>query len=374
MALRLPQFVCYNFEVGIFATVLKVKSMSLRHISLNVFAFLLLIGVAPAFLAAQNSIQKESSWKPADRETVVASFEAWLLDAEVEATSAKLVREYLHSNESASGDLIDHVIQGLEIGDPEVARFAEILASARPEDQIQTSGLLDNKACHSFVRDHVRLLYGRWLARNELFDESLGQLKQLEVENVLDPATLLYYRGLMEHQLLKPKECIKTLKKLQENAGALPRRYTVLAKLMLADMKRLEEDSLDEISRMMGDIRRRTELNRSGTRVRGKEEDVIKKLDKLIKKLEKQQQQMQMAQAQGTNRPSSPADREQRMAGQGSGKVRSKRQTDGGQWGNLDPAERDAALAEMSKDLPPHYRSVIEEYFRKLADRTEKQE
>ena len=143
---------------------------------------------------------------------------------------------------------------------------------------------------------------------------------------------------------------------------------------MLVDMKRLEEDSLDEISRMMGDIRRRTELNRSGTRVRGKEEEVIAKLDKLVKKLEEQQRQMQMAQSQGSNRSSSPADREQRMSGQGTGKVRSKRQTDGGQWGNLDPAERDAALAEMSKDLPPHYRSVIEEYFRKLADKTEKQE
>lgn len=62
------------------------------------------------------------------------------------------------------------------------------------------------------------------------------------------------------------------------------------------------------------------------------------------------------------------------MSGRGSGNVRSKRQTDGGQWGNLEPAERDAALAEMSKDLPPHYRSVIEEYFRKLADQKEKRE
>ena len=347
--------------------------MSLFQIP-RALAILTLILLAPATLWAQTSIEKEATWKPADRETVVAGFEKWLIESDVQKQPAKLVRDYLSATEANSQNLIDHVIRGLEIGDPDVARFVQLLATAKPGTQIQTSSLLENESCHSFVRDHVRLLYGRWLARNELYDESLGQLQQLQVKDVLDPATLLYYRGLMEHQLLKPKECIKTLKQLQENKDELPRRYAVLAKLMMADMKRLEEDSLDEISRMMGDIRRRTELNRSGTRVRGIEEDVIEKLDKMIKRLEEQQKQMQMAQSKGSPRSGSPADREQRLAGQGSGNVRSKRQTDGGQWGNLDPAQRDAALAEMSKDLPPHYRSVIEEYFRKLADQTEKQQ
>lgn len=337
-------------------------------------AFLCGISSLCGITFGQDSIRKEASWTPAGQASIVATFEAWLKESKMEAKPAGLVREYLEAGELTTGDVIDNVIQGLEIGDADVARFVEILANAQPDKEVQATNLLDNAARHAFVRDHVRLLYGRWLARNELFDESLGQLEKLAVDDVLDPATLLYYRGLMEHQLLKPKACIKTLKQLLENVDSLPRRYAVLARLMMADMKRLEEDSLDEISRMMGDIRRRTDLSRSGKRVRQKEEEVIKKLDKLIKDLEEQQRKMQMAQSQGSNRSTAPADREQRLTGKGSGNVRSKRQSDGGQWGNLDPAERDAALAEMSKDLPPHYRSVIEEYFRKLADRTEKQE
>ena len=334
------------------------------------FAFLLF---APAFSFAQDSIRKEATWKPADHTLIIARFEKWLAEAKIDQRTGKLVREFLESTKSPAGESIDYVIEGLGIGDADVARFIESLAAAQPDETVVTSNLLDNDTRHNFVQDHVRLFYGRWLARNQLYDEALTQLKQISVENVLDPSTLLYYRGLMEHQLLKQKECIKTLKRLQENEEALPRRYVVLARLMLADMKRLEEDSLDEISRMMGDIRRRTGLNRSGTRVRKQEEDVIKKLDKLIEQLEEQQRQMQLAQS-GSQAPSSPADREQRLSGQGSGNVRSKRQSDGGQWGDMEPAERDAALAEMSKDLPPHYRSVIEEYFRKLADQTEKQE
>jgi hypothetical protein len=36
-------------------------------------------------------------------------------------------------------------------------------------------------------------------------------------------------------------------------------------------------------------------------------------------------------------------------------------------WGDLPPKEREEALQQISKDLPAHFRDVIEEYFRKLA-------
>jgi len=76
--------------------------------------------------------------------------------------------------------------------------------------------------------------------------------------------------------------------------------------------------------------------------------------------------------AQQNVQPSNPLDRLQRVGGKGSGEVKSKRQTDGGQWGDMNPTQREAALAEMARDLPPHYRSVVEEYFRKLAEDNEK--
>lgn len=335
---------------------------------------LLLILTQVASLQAQDSIARKAAWTQPTPASIRAAFESWLEEAKTSPQSAAAVEAHVDSIDALNGTLVDPVMQGIELGDEEVSRFVEQLESAANHKDIQSSHLLENVAVPDFVSNHVRLFYGRWLAQHELFDESLEELKKLSVDEVLDPATLLYYRGLMEHQLLQPKACIKTLEKLLENSDQMPRRYSVLAKLMVADMQRLEQDSLDEISRLMGDIRRRTDLNRSGKRVRGQEEDVVNKLDKLIEKLEEQQRQMQMAQAQGSNRSSSPADREQRMSGQGSGQVRSKTQSDGGQWGNLDPAERDAALADMSKDLPPHYRSVIEEYFRKLADETEKRE
>ena len=347
--------------------------MYLSYFRCGCFCLLLVI-LQTASLVAQDPIAKKAAWEEPTEQTIRAAFKVWLEESEASPQVAKEIEDYLQSVDWQAGELIDPLVSGIQIGDEEVARFMKQLGAADADEKVQSSHLLENNSVPDFVRSNVRLFYGRWLARHELFDESLAELEKLSINQVLDPATLLYYKGLMQHQLLQPKACIKTLETLLGNSDPLPRRYAVLARLMLADMKRLEKDSLDEISRMMSDIERRTDLSRSGTRVRGQEEDVVNKLDKLIEKLEEQQRQMQMAQGNGSNRSSAPAEREQRMAGKGSGDVRSKRQTDGGQWGNLDPAERDAALADMSKDLPPHYRSVIEEYFRKLADQTEKRE
>ena len=67
--------------------------MSLRKTPLLGIAFVLIAALMPSFLMAQKPIQKESSWEPASRESIVANFETWLLDAKVDETSAKLVRE-----------------------------------------------------------------------------------------------------------------------------------------------------------------------------------------------------------------------------------------------------------------------------------------
>ena len=41
-------------------------------------------------------------------------------------------------------------------------------------------------------------------------------------------------------------------------------------------------------------------------------------------------------------------------------------------WGNLPPAARQEALQSITKDLPSHYREVIEAYFKRLSKTPEK--
>jgi hypothetical protein len=140
-----------------------------------------------------------------------------------------------------------------------------------------------------------------------------------------------------------------------------------MAELMEADLKPLKTDSLDEVARLMADIRRRLDLARAGKTVRKQEDDVVAKLDKMIEELEKQRQQQQQQGAAGGSNPSQPMPDSMPGGGSGPGNVDPKKVGSRSGWGDLPPKERQEALQQVGKDFPSHYREVIEEYFRKLA-------
>ncbi len=314
-----------------------------------------------------NDLDLAASWNPPGPQEIELAFSKWLDDTEASPVTIDQVKTSLLAelDGKSSGEAIDVVIKAILIARPDLNELRELLKKQSSSSMAPNfSRLLENPSEHAFLRDHLRLYFGRWLAQNEFYDEAIGHLEKVEINNVLDPMTLLFYRGLMEHQLLRKANCLKTINQLLEHPKALPRRYETLSRLMLADIQPLEPDSLDEISRMMGEIRRRTSLNRSGKLVLGQEEQVIEKLDKLITKLESQQQPQSSA---GVMVPGDPMKDSIKAPGKGSGQATSKPIQDGGSWGDLPPAQRAAALAEMAKDMPPHYREVIEEYFRKLA-------
>jgi tetratricopeptide (TPR) repeat protein len=314
-----------------------------------------------------NELASAPTWNPPGREEFETAFSKWLDETGTRPETIVHVKTswLADLDRKPPGEAIDAVIRAIVIVRPDLIELHELLKGERSSSRVPDfRRLLESPSEHAFVRNHLRLYIGRWLAQNEFYDEAIGHLEKIEIKQVLDPMTLLFYRGLMEHQLLRKDNCLKTINQLLEHPEALPRRYETLSRLMLADIQPLEPDSLDEISRMMGEIRRRTGLNRSGKLVLSQEEQVIEKLDKLIKKLESQQQPQSSA---GVMVPGDPMNDSIKAPGKGSGQVTSKPIKDGGSWGDLPPAQRAAALAEMAKDMPPHYREVIEEYFRRLA-------
>ena len=196
--------------------------------------------------------------------------------------------------------------------------------------------------------------------------EGLAALEGLSPKDVVDPASLLFHRAVAQHRLIQKDECLATLSTLLENEPTIPNRYRTVAKLMQADLAPLEPDSLDEIARIMRNVEGRLDKGRAGKRVRDEEEDIVEKLDKMIEELEQQQRQQQ-ASSQGGASPSSPMQDSMPGGGSGPGDVDPKSLDPSGAWGNLPEKEREEALQDLSRDLPAHYREVIEEYFRKLA-------
>ncbi len=319
----------------------------------------------------------EPTWQAPTAAAIRATIEQWSESLPADATRR---REQLHivlkSDEDLAREPLDNAAAAISLLFPETATLIAEFGNPPPENGApwQPPAIFAEEALPATVRETLCLLAGRWLTRHARYDEALDIMEGLQAEQMIDPAALLYFRGLAAHRVIEVDQCKESLRRLLENEAALPRRFADMARLMIADVETLESESLDEVSRMMEDIGRRQLLGRSGTRVIDAEESVIATLDKLIDQAEQElQQQQEQRQSSQPSAPSSPPMDESRIAGgRGTGEAADRRIVEGGAWGNLPPRERAAALVEMTRDLPPHYREVVEEYFRQLARQEER--
>jgi len=121
---------------------------------------------------------------------------------------------------------------------------------------------------------------------------------------------------------------------------------------------------------MMSDVERRLKLGRGGAKVQKTEEEIVSRLDELIKKLEEQQQQSQSQSGNGQGTPQGAPD--SIIKGSTAPGEVDKRDIGGkAGWGALPPKQQTTARNLIDRELPPHYRNAIEQYLRKLAARQE---
>jgi hypothetical protein len=337
---------------------------------------MLLIAVLAGGLAAgalgqpPDELAKTPSWTPPGAEQVRARLLAWLdargADEAVRASVAGLWSEDLKG--ATSDDLLDRLARSFALVDAEARQLVELCSRPAEGPAPPAQPWLLAPQTDRWMADNLRLVYGRWLAQQTLFDEAREQLGDLDPGGVVDPATLLFYQAVTSHRLLDQAAGLKAARQLLLGADQSPRRYTALAGLIEQDLEDLTEDDLDHIARRMDDVRRRLHLGRAGVKVREIEDGVIESLDKLIKKAEEQQQQQQQSASNSRNIQSgSPAQDSRIIGGKGPGEVTKKQIGSGSGWGDLPPKEREQALQQIGREFPAHYRDVIEQYFRKLA-------
>ena len=171
-------------------------------------------------------------------------------------------------------------------------------------------------------------------------------------------------------RLKESAEASATLVALPTTATA--NRHRRVAQLILRDTKGVEQESLGYVARMMGDSKRRLALGRSGDTEQELQQEIVDRLDKKIKQLEEQQAQQQQAQqqAQGSSPSQGSMPMEQSQPGEmkGPGDVDHREVPAGGDWGELPPAERERVTQQILRDFPGHYQTLIEQYFRSLAE------
>jgi hypothetical protein len=242
------------------------------------------------------------------------------------------------------------------------------IAQENPSVQPLELALPDGASSDDFAWNHLSLYAARHLAQQQRYDGAFALIKDLAPEQVIDPATLLFYRAVCQHRLVELEDCRSTLERLRENESELPRRYRYLAQLMVRDTAGVEADSLDDISRRMEDIGRRLELGQADSDVRRREDAVIDAIDKLIKKAEDASKAASAsAQSAAGSQPLAPAQESRIAEGKGAGKVDPKDIGNRVDWGNLPEKDREEAMQQIGRQFPAHYREIVEQYFKKLA-------
>ena len=328
--------------------------------------------VCAAATVVQGELTFEPSWELPDYRAVRQQVLEWVnqssLDAELRA-QARSFWPPVDLRGADRSDLLQRVADTFAVVD-ERANQLVTACNAEFRGPVPPDGSwLRDESVPDLLRNNLSLYYARWLAQRGLYDEVVAALEGLTPGDVVDPAGLLFYRTVAYQQLVEPELSRTALVQLLEHEDALPRRYQQVAQLLSRDLAGLKDESLDHIARRMNDVRRRLDFGRAGKQVQMVEQGVVDSLDKLIKKIEEQQQQassgsggsQQSSQPMQDSRlPSmrAPMQVEQRDIGSKSG------------WGDLPPKEREQALQQIGREFPGHYRELIEQYFRELADAT----
>ncbi|MGI9458157.1 MAG: hypothetical protein ACR2NU_16455 [Aeoliella sp.] len=309
-----------------------------------------------------------TTWETPTANAIEDDIRSWLVET---AESTKAGEQLLVNVEPnlallhADSDRLDVVAHCLAAGSPAIANLVASCEQSPP--LVESTEWLASDDVPEFVRTNVRLFAGRALVRDGYYEQALGLLENGNLSSAADPAALLFYRAICEHQLVKIEDARSTLSTLIATEETLPPRFDQLARLMQSDIARVEVDSLDHIARRMSDVRRRLGLGQAGQRAQEVERGILASLDKVIEQAEQQQRKQQQQQQAGRQPSGTPMEESKPAELKGEGKVDIKEIGKQSGWGDLPPRERERVMQQISRDFPSHYSDLIEEYLRRLA-------
>jgi hypothetical protein len=280
----------------------------------------------------------------------------------------------------ADRPVLDRLADSLCLGDAEAARILSEARNSTTSAPTEMPALFKDTKRPAFFRANLAVAYARALCKRRVFEDAMEVLRTVRVEQVADPSSYLFHKAVTEHALLNKEDANRSIMRLLDDAPDSPERYRMVATLMYLDMQNWKSKDLGEIARKMDNIERRLELARGGPKTQKLQRDVVARLDELIKKMENQQKGSsdpnggacpnggQPDSGQKGQQAKNPQKDSFGGQNQGPGLV-DKKKLDGWaqQWGKLQEKDRAKAMQEMTRDLPPEYRELIEAYFRKLA-------
>ncbi|MEZ6142501.1 MAG: hypothetical protein R3B84_18230 [Zavarzinella sp.] len=311
-----------------------------------------------------------------------AKAEEWLKKTGV-AYDAKKFNEIWANSEVT---VLDRVLDTLALGSPEAKQAIEIAANAANTAPKEVPAILKDEKQDSFLRANLAIGFARGCTDGRVYEESLEALSLVKAEQTVDPAAYFFHRAVAEHALIKKDQALRSIVSLLDDVANSPERYRMLSAMMLVDIGSWSSDpkDLSNIKRLMDNSERRLGQARAGKVTQDIQKKIVFRLDELIKEKENQSGGgggegsgggkpdggAGSGTGPGTLNPSSPANESRIMQGSGQGKVDPKAlKALQDKWGTMPQRERERAIQDLTKDLPPNFKTVIEDYFRALSNK-----
>jgi hypothetical protein len=192
----------------------------------------------------------------------------------------------------ADKSLLDKVAETFTLGDAEAAKLLSEAKNPLSVAPTSLPDLLSSTKKSSFYRSNLALAYAKALVNRKVYEEGLATLNLFKPEQVVDPASFLFFKAVAEHGLIDKKAANDTINRLLDEVPSAPERYKMVAALMHFDMISWTDknvlDKLAAIGRKMDNVQRRLALERGGQKTQKQQKDIVARLDELIKELENQ--------------------------------------------------------------------------------------
>lgn len=322
--------------------------------------------------ASQGLASESLSFSKMPGDQVRTELLQWLARTEADSdVLERITREWADNAvlEQLSGEaLLDRLVHSFAEVDKATERLLAESYGSGPVETLVFDGIRDV----SIFKNQMQQFRARWLAQHRYYDEALGLLNELDPEDVVDPAGLLFYRAVCQAELLQRNEAIDSLTLLLHNTLDVPDRFRVVAEMLEKDLEDQKDDGMSRVEKLMQDVQRRLDLGRSGEKTQQQEGAVIEELDRILEQMEQQKNQQQGGGGGGTGqqtRPGQQGANQPRLQGAtGEGKADRKNLTEKGRWGMLDKQAEAKARELIRQKLPSNFLDQISRYTRRIAE------
>lgn len=287
--------------------------------------------------------------------------------------------------------VLDRVADSIALGNPDAAK---LVADARNPNALAPATvpeILSDTKLDPFVRSNLALFFAKSAANRKAYEESLKALKDVTPEQVVDPATFLFFKAVAAHATMQKKDGMAAAERLRNDVPDAPDRYRMLAILLYFDMDKWPDDpkEFSNIERLMDNSGRRLDLARPDPTTQEIQRKIVFRLDELIKEKDNQANggggggqankgqcpnggQPGGGQAPGngpgdTTNPQKNAQDSQIMGGAGKNKdINKDLQLATQNWGSLPKEERAKIIDQLTREYPAKYKPMIDDYFKSL--------